>query len=132
MILFLFVISMLASCGPPMMAAAAHEDKAGIWFHLNALGGWFCFTVLGLAMARSRIRLVVHHYEVKPSWMIVGILIFTPFVAGMATAVTFGYAGLLGLVAMGLVGWYADVTPKAASWVTAPNPNIPKPPDLPT
>ena len=37
-----------------------------------------CYTVFGLALARSRIRLVVHHYEVKPSWMVIGLLIFTP------------------------------------------------------
>ena len=119
--------SLLASVG----SAAGVTDKAGVFFHLNAYGVFFCYTVIGLAMARSRIRLVVHHYEVKPSWMIIGLLFFTPFVVGMSAAVTVGHAGFVGAVAMGFVAWYADVTPKAPAWVEVPPPNIPKPPALP-
>jgi hypothetical protein len=81
--------------------------------------------MMGLGLARSRLRLVVHAYEVKPSFMVVGLLIFTPFVVAMTTAMTAGYAGLVGLIGMALVAIYADVTPKAPAWVKAPGANIP-------
>ena len=58
-------------------------------------------------------HLVVHAYEVKPSWLVIGLLIFTPFVVWMSTAMTAGFAGFVGLIGMMLVGIYADVTPKA-------------------
>ncbi|WP_411847167.1 ABC transporter permease [Roseibacillus persicicus] len=131
-VLGLFLGSMALSMMACLMSAGARTGGAGVFFHLNAYGIFFCYTVLGLAMARSRIRLVVHHYEVKPSWMIIGLLFFTPFVIGMAAAVTTGYAGFVGAIGMGFVAWYADVTPKAPSWVNAPVPNVPQPPQLPS
>ncbi|MFM2242801.1 MAG: hypothetical protein RLZ97_1656, partial [Verrucomicrobiota bacterium] len=72
-----------------------------------------------------RLRLVIHAYEVKPSFMVVGLLFFSPFVVGMTTAMTIGWAGFVGLVGMGLVAIYADVTPKAPAWVKSPTPNVP-------
>ncbi|NNM28779.1 MAG: hypothetical protein HKO57_04615, partial [Akkermansiaceae bacterium] len=133
----LFAGSMLASLGIVAWACAAAVDGMtswapnGILYHFNVLSAAFCYTIFGLALARSRIRLVVHHYEVKPSWMIIGLLFFTPFVTGMATAMTVGFAGGVGLIGMGLVGWFADVSPKAPGWVEAPAPNVPQAPDLP-
>ncbi|MFP6897889.1 MAG: ABC transporter permease subunit [Roseibacillus sp.] len=123
--LILFIGSMLASLATVCGFAGAVTDHAGIVFHLNALSVAFCYIVFGLALARSRIRLVVHHYEVKPSWMIIGLLFFTPFVVLMATFMTFFHAGGVGLIGMGLVGWFADVSPKAPKWVQAPVANIP-------
>ena len=128
----LFIGSLALSLMASVMSAGMRTDGAGIFFHLNAYGVFFCYTVLGLAMARSRIRLVVHHYEVKPSWMIIGLLFFTPFVVGMSAAVTTGYAGFVGSIGMGIVAWFADMTPKAPAWVDAPAPNVPQPPVLPS
>ena len=91
------------------------------------MAGTICYTTLGLALARSRLRLVIHAYEVKPSFMVVGLLIFTPFVVGMATAMTVGFAGFVGLIGMTLVAIYADATPKAPAWVKPPAPNVPPP-----
>lgn len=129
--LCLFAGSMLVSLGIVGGVSGAVTKSAGVIYSLNTLTVVFCYTVFGLALARSRIRLVVHHYEVKPSWMIIGLLFFTPFVVGMATAVTLGNAGGLGLIGMGLVAWFADVSPKAPKWVVAPTPNMPTPPPLP-
>lgn len=130
-VLGLFVGSLLLSLLASLMPAGGVTGGAGVFFHLNAYGIFFCYTVLGLAMARSRIRLVVHHYELKPSWMVIGLLFFTPFVVGMAAAVTVGYASFLGSIGMGLVAWFADATPKAPAWVQTPEANIPKQPALP-
>lgn len=126
--LLLFVGSMLASMAIVLFASASptiNDEFAGICWHFNALSAAFCYIVFGLALARSRIRLVVHHYEVKPSWMIIGLLVFTPFVVAMATPMTLLYGGGVGLIGMGLVGWFADVSPKAPKWVQAPVANIP-------
>jgi ABC-2 type transport system permease protein len=123
--LLLFLGSMLISLGTVGTAAGSATDGAGVIYTLNVLTVPFCYIVLGLALARSRIRLVVHHYEVKPSWMIIGLLFFTPFVTLMATPMTLFHAGGIGLIGMGLVGWFADVSPKAPKWVQAPAPNMP-------
>jgi ABC-2 type transport system permease protein len=134
--LVLFLGSLLASLAIVGFASGGRTEGAGVIYTLNVLPVIFCYTIFGLALARSRIRLVVHHYEVKPSWMIIGLLFFTPFVVGMATAMTLLYGGGIGLIGMGLVGWFADVSPKAPKWVVAPTPNMPAtvgavPPPLP-
>ena len=125
--LILFVGSMLASIAIACGFSGGITAGAGVVFHLNALSAAFCYIIFGLALARSRIRLVVHHYEIKPSWMIIGLLLFTPFIVLMATFMTFFHAGGVGLIGMGLVGWFADVSPKAPKWVQPPIANIPGP-----
>ena len=121
----LFMGSMMLSWLAPMLGSHAQTDGCGVIYHLNAFAFFACYAVFGLALARSRIRLVVHHYEVKPSWMVIGLLIFTPLVVSMATAMTLGYGGFVGLIGMALVAWFADVTPKAPSWMAAPQVNVP-------
>jgi ABC-type transport system involved in multi-copper enzyme maturation permease subunit len=121
----LFLASMIAACSVPLFASAAQEKGCGVWYHLNAFAAVACYVTMGLALARSRLRLVVHAYEVKPSWMVIGLLIFTPFIVWMTTAFTLGYAGAVGLIGMTLVAIYADITPKAPKWVTAPLPDVP-------
>ncbi len=106
-------------------SGGSSESVIAVMWHLNALAAVFCFVVLGLALARSRMRLVVHAYEVKPSFMVMGLLVFTPFVVGMVTAMTGLYAGFVGLLGMGLVAVFADVTPKAPAWVKTPQANVP-------
>jgi hypothetical protein len=127
----LFLGSFLGALASSLFGAGMQEEGAGVFFHLNAYAVAACFTVLGLAMARARIRLVIHHYELKPSWLVVGLLFFAPFVVGMATAMTIGYGGFVGSLGVGLIAWFADSTPKAPAWVAAPTPNIPQPPALP-
>ncbi|MCH7226818.1 hypothetical protein [Haloferula sp. A504] len=124
-VMVLFLGSTLASGGIALAACGAQTKGAGVFWHLNAFAATLCFIMMGLGLARSRLRLVIHAYEVKPSFMVVGLLFFTPFVVGMTTAMTAGFAGLVGLVGMGLVAVYADVTPKAPAWVKAPQANVP-------
>lgn len=126
-VFLLFVGSMLLGGGIPLAAAAGVTQGCGVFYHLNALAAAACYTLLGLSLARSRLRLVVHAYEVKPSFMVVGLLVFAPFVIAMATAMTGGFGGFVGLIGMALVGLFADATPKAPAWVKAPPANIPPP-----
>jgi hypothetical protein len=126
-VMLLFAGSLAVGCGIPLAASAGVTDGCGVFYHLNAVAAAVCYTLLGLSLARSRLRLVVHAYEVKPSYMVVGLLVFTPFVVGMATAMTAGFAGFVGLIGMSLVSIYADATPKAPAWVKPPSPNVPPP-----
>jgi ABC-type transport system involved in multi-copper enzyme maturation permease subunit len=117
-IVLLFVGSFLCSAFVSLFFCAMvthklHASLFTIFFNLNGLGATFCYVVLGLALARSRLRLVVHAFEVKPSWLVIGLLFFTPFVVCMCTAMTAAFAGFVGLIGMALVGIYADITPKA-------------------
>ena len=125
-ILLLFQGSILFSLSVVATAASfVTKGGGGILSNLNALAGALCYIVLGLSLARSRIRLVVHQYELKPSWLMIGLLIFTPFVALMSSFMTLGTAGGVGLIGMGLVGWFSDRSPKAPKSIQAPAPNIP-------
>ncbi|WP_265594729.1 hypothetical protein [Haloferula sp. BvORR071] len=126
-VMALFIGSAALGCGIPIAGAGGVTSGAGLFFNLNALAGTICYVTLGLSLARSRLRLVVHAYEVKPSYMVVGLLVFTPFVVGMATAMTALHAGFVGLIGMTLVAIYADATPKAPAWVKPPAPNVPPP-----
>ncbi|MGB6222515.1 MAG: hypothetical protein WBG04_15920 [Haloferula sp.] len=123
--MLLFVGSATVSGGVAIYASGAFNRGSGVFWHLNAIAATLCFVMMGLGLARSRLRLVIHAYEVKPSFMVVGLLIFTPFVVAMTTAMTAGFAGMVGLIGMALVAIYADVTPKAPAWVKAPGANIP-------
>lgn len=123
--MIMFLGSMMLSWLAPMLASYGQTDGCGVVYHVNAFSYFACYTVFGLALARSRIRLVVHHYEVKPSWMVIGLLTFTPLVVSMATAMTIGYGGFVGLIGMTLVAWFVDVTPKAPKWMAVPEVNVP-------
>ncbi len=126
-VMALFTGSMILGCATPLLGAARVTNGCGVFYHLNAVAAVACYTLLGLALARSRLRLVVHAYEVKPSYMVVGLLVFAPFVIGMTTGMTLGHAGFAGLIGMALVAVYADATPKAPAWVKPPAPNVPPP-----
>jgi hypothetical protein len=130
----LFVASFLFSAFVALFFCAMvthkmHASLFAIFFNLNGLCATLCYVVLGLAVARSRLRLVVHAFEVKPSWLVIGLLFFAPFVVSMCTAMTAAFGGFVGLVGMGLVGIYADITPKARN--VPVRQTIPLPPSPP-
>jgi hypothetical protein len=109
--LILFLASMAAGCGAPLAGSAMGTGGCGILYHLTAIAAVLCYTLVGLALARSRLRLAVMAYEVKPGGMMIGLLVFAPFVIGTITAFTLGFGGIGGLVVMGLVAARLDVTP---------------------
>jgi hypothetical protein len=124
-VLVLFLGSMLLGSLVPLVFSGMQSGGCGWLFHFTAVAAILCYTAMGLSLARSRLRLAVMAYEVKPSGMILGLLVFSPFVIGIATAVTAGYCGLLGLLGMGFVATRLDVTPKAPKWLPPPPPNMP-------
>lgn len=114
-VMALFLLSLAAGSGIPLAASAAGSRGCGVLYHITALAAVLCFCTAGLALARSRLRLAVMAYEVKPGGMLVGLLIFAPFVIGMITAFTLGYGGFAGLVLIAVVAARMDLTPTAAA-----------------
>ena len=106
----LYLASMLAGCGVPVAGSALRTNGSGVLFHLTALAAVLCYTLIGLALARSRLRLAVLAYEVKPGGMMIGLLVFAPFIIGIITAFTGAYGGIIGLILMGIVAIRIDRT----------------------
>ena len=97
----------------------------GIIYHITAMAAVICYVAMGMALARSRLRLAIMAYEVKPSGMILGLLVFSPFVIGMVSAFTLGWGGGIGLLGITWVALELDRTPKAPKTSKAPPANIP-------
>lgn len=132
-ILLIFMISMILGSGIPLALNAMITKGCGVLYHITAVSAVICYVATGLALARSRLRLVVLAYEVKPSGMMVALVICMPFAIGMISAVTAGFAGFIGMLGMALVALRLDVSPKAPKWVKPPLANTPPPPPpLPT
>lgn len=109
-VLFLYLASMAAGCSAPLIGSALVTRGCGLLYHLTAIMAVVCFTLAGLALARSRLRLAVMAYEVKPGGMMIGMLVFGPFAIGMITAITLGFGGIAGLLGMALIAVRLDVT----------------------
>ncbi len=123
-VLALFLFSMAAGCAAPLVGAGA-QSGCGWLYHFTALCAVVAFSLTGLALARSRLRLSILAYEVNPSGMILGLLVFAPFIIGFVSAVTIGWAGALGLIGLAIIAVRMDVTPKAPKWMPPPPPNLP-------
>lgn len=112
LVFFLYLASMLAGCAAPLFGSALVTGGCGILYHLTALAAAAAYTLAGLAMARSRLRLAFMTYEMKPGGMIVAMLVFAPFFIGIITALTAGFGGIAGLLLVALIANRLDVTPK--------------------
>ncbi len=126
-VLALYLLSMVAGSAAPLVGAGAQTGGCGWLYHFTALAAVVGYTLAGLALARSRLRLSVMAYEMDPSGMIIGLLVFAPFVIGLVTAFTWGYGGGAALIGLAMVALRMDVTPKAPKWLPPPPPNFPPP-----
>lgn len=110
-VMALFLFSMAAGCAAPLVGSAMTTGGCGILYHLTALAAVLCYTVTGLALACSRLRVSLMAYEVKPATMIVGLVLFAPFAIGMVTALTLGFGGIVGLLVMAVIASRVHVAP---------------------
>ena len=124
-VLILYLVSMLLGCGIPLGASAGVSGGCGWIYHLTVITAVIAYTLVGLALARSRLRLSVMVFEVNPSSMIIGLMIFAPFALGLATAITVGWGGFLGLIGLAFIAVRMDVTPQAPKWMPPPVPDLP-------
>jgi ABC-type transport system involved in multi-copper enzyme maturation permease subunit len=130
-ILMLYLVSLALGGGGSLAVTGGFTKGCGIIYHITALAVVVCYVATGLALARSRLRLVVLAYEVRPSGMVIAVLVCLPFILLMATLVTVGHAAYLGLIGMAFVAIKLDVSPKAPAWVKPPPVNIPPLPENP-
>lgn len=121
----LFHLSFAAGCGIPLAASASVTRGCGWTYHFTALAAIVCYTTCGLALARSRLRLSILAYEMNPGSMIIGLMVFAPFIIGFVTAATVGFGGGFGLLSVAMFAARMDVTPKAPKWMPAPQPDLP-------
>ena len=99
---------MVAGCAAPLLGIGAQSGRCGWIYHFTALAAVVCYTLMGLALARSRLRLAIMAYEVQPSGMLIGLLVFAPFILGLVTALTVGWGGALGLIGTAIVSRTQD------------------------
>ncbi len=111
----LYVVTASIS-GSTALSASAWASRrwspslSSLVYHVNVLLFLACYIILGLALARTRLRLVLHFYEPHPRGGMIGLLIVTPIVCGMSALFTAGYAGALGLLGMIFAIYSADNT----------------------
>jgi hypothetical protein len=96
-----------------------------IFYHFSALSVVACYCVIGLLVARSRLRLATMNFELKPSSVLLIIVGLAPFIIGMVAAFTCGFGSIVGVYLLTYLAWNSDVTPKAPKWMKKPPPNIP-------
>lgn len=110
-----------------MAKTSVWSPLAAVFYHFCALVVTVCYVILGLLVARSRLRLAVMNFEIKPSSLLVIIIGLGPFIVGMAAAFTCFFGSILGVILLTFLAWNSDKTPKAPKWMVAPKPNIPPP-----
>ena len=98
-----------------------------IYYHFCAICSVACYAILGMLLARSRLRLATMNFELKPSSVLVIIVGLAPFIVGMAAAFTCGFGSPVGVILLTFLAWNSDVTPKAPKWLPPPPANTPPP-----
>jgi hypothetical protein len=98
-----------------------------IFYHFSVLVVVLCYCVIGLLVARSRLRLAMMSFELKPSSVLLIIMGLAPFIVGMIAAFTCGFGSVAGVLLLTYLAWNSDRTPKAPKWMPPPPPNIPQP-----
>ena len=100
---------------------------ATLFYHLCVIIVVVCYVILGLLVARSRLRLATMSFEIKPSSLLIIIIGLAPFIVGMVAAFTCGFGSIVGTALLTFLAWNSDKTPKAPKWMAAPKANIPPP-----
>jgi hypothetical protein len=110
-----------------MAKTSSWSPLAIAFYHICALIVVVCYVILGLLVARSRLRLAVMNFEIKPSSLLVIIIGLAPFIVGMVAAFTCGFGSIAGTILLTFLAWNSDRTPKAPKWMARPKANIPPP-----
>ncbi|MDP4720466.1 MAG: hypothetical protein NWR03_05670 [Akkermansiaceae bacterium] len=100
-------------------------------YHASVIITTACICIIGMLIARSRLRLATMNFELKPSTVLLVVTGLAPFIIGMAAAFTCGFGSIVGILLLTYLAWNSDVTPKAPKSMPPPPPNTPEPPPLP-
>ncbi len=134
-VFLLMVFSAITGGGISMVGGAMWMDisKTSDWapvsiafYHLCAVVMVAAYVILGLLVARSRLRLAILNFEIKPSSLLLIIIGLALFIVGMVAAFTCGFGSILGVVLLTFLAWHSDRTPNAPKWMTPPKANIPQ------
>ena len=121
----------LSMIGPIMLLNIAAGSKwaiaAYVFHHVCVFLMVASYAILGLMVARSRLRLATMNFEMKPTSVLLIVIGLSPFMIGMAAAFTIGFGSILGVLLLVFLAWNSDRTPKAPKWLPAPAANIPPP-----
>lgn len=135
-VFILFLFASLFGGGASMIGGAVlmNISKTSAWsiaatafYHLCAIIVVLCYVILGLLVARSRLRLATMSFEIKPSSLLIMIIGLSPFIIGTVAAFTCGFGSITGTLLLTFLAWNSDRTPKAPKWMAAPQANIPPP-----
>ncbi len=124
-VFLLYLLSMAGSGSIVLIPSALQAGNCGVFYHLNVVAFFLCYVLLGLVIARSRIRLVLHQYEMKPTWMTLILLVAGPMIIGMSSLFTAGWLGGIGCLFITYMARYVDISPRAPSWQALPKLNTP-------
>lgn len=100
-------------------------------YHASVLITVVCYCIIGMLIARSRLRLATMNFELKPSTVVIVVTGLAPFIIVMAAAFTCGFGSIVGVLLLTYLAWNSDITPKAPKTIPPPPPNTPAPPPLP-
>lgn len=124
-ILLLSLASTFAVSAIVLSGSGMASNGCGFHYYLTALCTVAYGVAQGLTLARSRLRLTVHAYEVKPSGLVLGWVACVPFLIGLITAISLGWGGFVALALATFVVIRIDVSIKAPKSMPPPPPNIP-------
>ncbi|MEP4171536.1 MAG: hypothetical protein ABJO26_07590 [Luteolibacter sp.] len=100
-------------------------------YHASVVITIACYCIIGLLIARSRLRLATMNFELKPSTVLLVVTGLAPFIIGMAAAFTCGFGSIVGVLLLTYLAWNSDVTPKAPKSMLPPAANTPPPLPMP-
>lgn len=123
----LYLFSLAVGCAFALSPTWSSARGAGWLYHFTALAAVVGYTVAGLAVARSRLRLSLLAYEAHPTGMILVILGLAPFIIGVVTGFTCGVGGAIGLLGFPALMLRLDEIPRVARRRPPPLPNSPPP-----
>lgn len=123
-ILAAYVGSATLSCLVALGLIVASGKETGVIYHITAIVGAVSYTLAGLAIARSRMRLAVLAYEMNPSSAMIGMLVVTPLIIGLVSIFTLGWGNVLGFIWLIAGSLGLDLTPKLKKGRVPPS-NVP-------
>ncbi|MBC7979659.1 MAG: hypothetical protein H7Y36_03745, partial [Armatimonadetes bacterium] len=76
-----------------------------LFYHFCAIGVVICYSIIGLLVARSRLRLATMNFELKPATLLLIIMGLGPFIIGMVAAFTCGFGSIAGVILLTFLAW---------------------------
>lgn len=123
---FLYCFSMFIGSAITLISTAMVSGGCGWFYHFTALWVIVAYVVVGMALARSRLRSALIAYEVNPSSLILGLLVFSPFAVGLIIAIGAGWSGFVCMMILGFIVRQMDIIPSLPnSRLNPPVSNVP-------